>query len=56
MPDFTDDRVEYQKRIRAARARAQWELGNSTHADVIIYAFLHPDEDTAALKEDMEDD
>lgn len=43
---------EHEARMRQARARAQWELGDESWADVIIGAYLHPQEDAVRLAED----
>jgi hypothetical protein len=44
---------DHEKRMTAARARAQWELGDSHWAGVIVGAYLHPDEDAEALRREM---
>lgn len=41
---------EHEQRMRAARARATWELGSPGWAGVIINAYLHPEEDKRALE------
>jgi hypothetical protein len=50
MPDSTEPTEE--ERMAAARARAEWELGDPSWAGVIIGAYLHPREDAAALADD----
>lgn len=42
-------------RLRAARARAEWELGDETWADVIIGAYLAPDHDEEVLRLEKDD-
>lgn len=44
----------YQDRMRAARRRAQWELGDPDWAEVIVGAFLCPEGDAAALEDEKE--
>lgn len=39
--------------LRAARARMQWETGEPAWADAAIHAYLHPEDDQAALAEEM---
>lgn len=50
----TADSEDYKKRYFAARERAQWELGDSSWADVIINAFLYPEEDAESLTIEQE--
>lgn len=38
--------------LRAARRLAGWELGDKSWADLIIRAYLNPDETNATLDED----
>lgn len=45
---------ELEERMVAARARAEWELGSSSWAGVIVGAFLHPEEDADALAREMD--
>ena len=42
------------KGIQQARARAEWELGDSSWADVILTAYFNPDDDAETLEMDME--
>ena len=44
------------KGLAAARRRAQWDLGDPDWADVIIDAYMSPDDSDAALREDGFDD
>jgi hypothetical protein len=44
---------DYEDRLEAARARAAWELGESSWADVILDAFLDPEASREALAEEM---
>jgi len=46
---------EVEERMKAARARAEWELGDASWAGVIVGAFLHPEDDTIALDREKED-
>jgi len=41
---------DHEQRIAAARARAHWELGSSSWADIILRAYFNPEEDTAELE------
>lgn len=43
---------DYDKRLRAARARAGWELGDPSWANVIIHAFEFPTGDAQMLREE----
>lgn len=45
---------DYEKRVAAARARAEWEIGDASWANVIIEAFLEPDLDAVRLREEKE--
>lgn len=45
---------EHDERMDAARARAEWELGDASWAGVIVGAYLHPEEDKYALDADKE--
>ena len=49
---ISDD--EHGRRMSAAYERAAWELGDPGWAGVIVGAYLHPDEDEAALKREKE--
>jgi hypothetical protein len=40
---------DHDRRMDAARKRAEWELGDASWAGVIVGAYLYPDEDAAAL-------
>lgn len=53
MKTITDE--QYEAGMLQARKRAQWELGDPGWAGVIINAFLNPEDDALALKEDMEE-
>lgn len=48
------DSDDYGARMRAARRRAEWELGDPSWAGVIVGAFLHPKEDGEALTAEEE--
>lgn len=41
---------DYEQRMAAARARAQWELGDPSWAGVILGAFLYPEADQDNLR------
>lgn len=44
------DSPEYEERMKAARERAEWELGDRSWAGVLVGAFLYPDDDQHALE------
>jgi hypothetical protein len=44
---------DYYARMEAAKARAEWELGDASWAGMIVGAFLWPDPD--ALAREMDD-
>jgi hypothetical protein len=43
------DLPDYETRMAAARARAQWDLGDPSWAGRILAAFMHPTADAIAL-------
>lgn len=45
---------DHDKRMRAAEARAQWEIGDRAWAGIILAAYWNPDEDMAALREERD--
>lgn len=45
---------EHEHRMKVARARAEWELGDPSWAGHIIGAYLYPDDDSDNLKREME--
>jgi hypothetical protein len=47
---------DHDKRMAAARARAEWELGDESWAGLILGAYFHPDEDTEALRDEKNPD
>ena len=47
---------EYEARMKAARARAEWELGDSSWAGVIVRAFLDPVDDDEMLARELGED
>ena len=49
-PELT---AEHDRRMRQARARAGWVLGDPSYADLIVGAYLHPDEDAENLLKEM---
>lgn len=52
---FEDIRpVDHDQRMKVARARAEWELGDPSWAGVIIGAYLYPEADQEALKAEKE--
>jgi hypothetical protein len=51
---MTDRPHDHEARMAAARARAEWELGDPSWADVILGAYWNPEEsneDLAAVQE-----
>lgn len=59
MSDYHDLRIEkrmsgeeHETRMAAARARAEWDLGDPSWAGVIIAAYMEPADDTANLAEE----
>lgn len=44
---------DHETRMTAARARAAWELGDPSWADVIVEAYLRPAEDARSLAEEQ---
>lgn len=42
--------TDYDQRLAAARARAEYELGDASWADTILGAFMHPEQDAAVLR------
>lgn len=52
MTEAIRNRPDFDKRMAQARARAQWELGDPSWADLILRAFLYPEEDAVLLRED----
>jgi hypothetical protein len=51
-PDYVRPR-DHDRRMAAARARAQWELGSASWAGVILSAYEAPDEDMQALSDEQ---
>ena len=47
-------RADFDERMRQARARAQWEIGDPGWASKIIGAFLYPDADAQQLRIEKE--
>ena len=47
-------RADFDERMRQARARAQWEIGDPNWASKIIGAFLYPDADAEQLRHQKE--
>ena len=45
----------YDRRLRQAQARAEWELGDESWAMVILRAYFRPDEDQADLQFQIEE-
>jgi hypothetical protein len=41
---------DHERRMDAARKRAEWELGDASWAGVIVGAYLYPNSDSEALK------
>lgn len=44
---------DHEQRLRQARARAEWELGEASWATMIVDAYCDPERDAAELAEDM---
>jgi hypothetical protein len=49
-----DRPADHDKRMQAAEARAEWELGDRSWAGIILAAYWNLDEDTTALKEEQD--
>lgn len=47
---------DWYRRFDQAKQRAEWELGDSSWAGVIIQAFLNPDDDEYGLKVEKSDE
>lgn len=47
--ELLDRGGDYERRMAAARRRAEWEIGDASWAGVIIGAFLNPEHDGQAL-------
>jgi hypothetical protein len=54
MPESMPRPPDHAERMRQARARSQWELGDESWADVILAAYLDPEEDAQALEMEAE--
>jgi len=51
MPDLREQiGDDHYRRMKAAEARAQWELGDPSWAGVIIGAYLYPEADSDNLE------
>ena len=50
------DREYHDERMEAAKARAEWELGDASWAGIIVGAYLYPRSDGAALRLEKESD
>lgn len=44
---------DYERRMKAAKARAEWELGDASWAGNIVGAFLYPEYDQEALEKEI---
>lgn len=44
---------DFDERMAAARARAEWELGDASWAGIILGAFMYPEEDRRNLSQEM---
>lgn len=44
--------TEHDRRMDAARARAEWELGDASWAGVILAAYLNPEANALLLEAD----
>ena len=47
---------QHEKGMRAARERAEWELGDASWAGILVGAYLYPDADIDALRREQEPD
>lgn len=47
---------DHERRMAAARRRAQYELGDPSWAGVILAAYLNPTDDAAALAREQDED
>lgn len=45
---------DHDRRMRAAEARAMWEIGDPAWAGIILAAYWNPDEDAAALQREKD--
>lgn len=43
---------DHNERMAQARARAQWELGDPSWADIIMRAYMHPLRDKESLDQE----
>lgn len=48
------DPIEYQNRIKAARLLAEWEIGDRSWADRILWAFNNPEAAIRFVNEEKE--
>jgi hypothetical protein len=46
---------DHDERMKQARARALWELGDPSWAAVIINAYLNPEQDAEQLRNEREE-
>lgn len=51
LPGSYDYPNDHDDRMRHARARAQWELGNGDWALIILRAYMYPLQDSIALEQ-----
>lgn len=54
-PDSLPAPPDHAARLEQARRRARWEIGDPSWADTILYAYLNPASDHAALALEMEE-
>jgi hypothetical protein len=53
---MTQVEERHERGMRAARERAEWELGDASWAGVIVGAYLYPEDDLEALRREMEEE
>jgi hypothetical protein len=47
------DLPDFEERLRVARRRARWEIGDPSWADIILNAFINHEETDKQLDEEM---
>ena len=52
LPDSYDHPVDHDARMKQARRRAQWELGDGDWALIILRAYMYPMQDNIALEQE----
>lgn len=54
LPDSYNPPPDHDARLAQARRRAGWELGSKDWADIIIRAYMYPQQDRERLQEEMD--